>query len=622
MLDYYYCNSALIIYCFTIYLFYVKKHIKDNQSRIFESMLWVSAASCLFDVISEEAIGKIGSWPTGYVYVAILLFYILQSSIPFLSSLYVFTLVDRLRRLNLMEKIILYMPILVTDILLLLNYHTKVFFYFDSNLKYHHGVGYSYLFVHTIYYLVLNMIYIIYYRQYIPRKIRYLLLPFALAVVFFIRIEFRLNLMIHNLGIAFCELLLFIAVQNTEESLVDASGLFTQAALIKRSQLDLKNKSPFTIILIKLEDKAIINYTFGLNYWFAILSEVSAYLTSVCKSDAVYTLQDGLFAIMQRNDLPTEEKNRILNNITYTFKNNKWKVLNTELSLSVQMLEFSYPKDIDEINDVLYYIEYYSKNMITSKNVLLNVTNLNDTIKKYHKELRKALWDIVNSCQYELFFMPIYSAVERRVISREPLLKLPTDPPVYISPAELDNITEDYLRLKHIHESIFEDICKYLNGHPCSTDRIEYMNYKMTAAQLMQEDMIENYSFLIKKYQIDYHRLGIEMSEATVSYVQPTILQNIMSMKSLGVTFILDQFGKGYNSLDYFKYLSFEFVKLDKSIVKACLDNDKGLTVIKSMIAMMKQLKVMIIADGVDTKELADLLISLDVDSLEGSYYL
>jgi EAL domain-containing protein (putative c-di-GMP-specific phosphodiesterase class I) len=325
---------------------------------------------------------------------------------------------------------------------------------------------------------------------------------------------------------------------------------------------------------------------------------------------------------MQRNNFPSDEKDRILRNISNKFKNKKWNVLNTELSLSVQMLEFSYPNEVEEINDILYYIEYYSNNMISSKNVLLNVTNLNDNTNKYHAELRKALWDIINSCQYELFYMPIYSAFEKRIISREPLLKLPTEPTMYISPAELDNITDDYLRLKHIHESIFEDICKYLSEHPCTKDRIEYMNYKITAAQLMQGDMIDNYSFLIRKYQIDYHRLGIEMSESTVSYIQPAILQNIMAMKSYGVTFILDQFGTGYHSLEYFKYLSFEYVKLDKSIVKACLDNDKGLTVLKSMIAMMKQLKVIIIADGVDTKELADLLISLGVDSLEGSYYL
>lgn len=622
MSDYYYSSSALIIYVFTIYLFYIKKHIKDNQSRFFECLLWVSAFSCLFSVISDEAIDRIGSWPTGIVYTAIIIYYILEIIISFISSLYVFTLVDRLRQLNLLEKFILYSPVLVVNILLLLNFKTKLFFYIDSDLTYHHGSWYALLFVYTIYYLVLNVIYIIYYRKFIARKILYLLFPFGLAVILLIRIEFMLNLMLHDFGIAICELLLFIAVQNTEEALVDASGLFTKAALISRSQLDIKNKSPFTIILIKLEDKAIINYTFGLNYWFAILSEVTAYLNTLCKSDSVYTLQDGLFAIMQRNDLPTEEKNQIINYITYKFQYYKWDVLNTKLSLSVQMLELSYPKDIDEVNDILYYIEYYSKNMITSKNVLLNVTDLNDNLKKYHKDVRKALWDIVNSCQYELFYMPIYSVAENRIISREPLLKLPTEPPIYISPAELDNIADDFLRLKHIHESIFEDICKYLSEHPGSSDHMECMNYKMTTAQLMQDDMLENYSYIVKKYKLNYHRLCIEMSEATVSYVQHTVLQNILVMKSLGVTYILDQYGTGYHSLDYFKHLTFEYVKLDKSIVKACLDHDKGLTVLKSMIAMMKQLKVMIIADGVDTKELADLLISLGVDSLEGSYYL
>ncbi len=622
MLSYYYCNSALIIYICTIYLFYVKKHIMDQQSRIFEVLLWISVSSCLFDVISEEAIRHLGNRPSWYVYLTVLIFYLLQIGMPFLSSLYVMTLVDRLRQLNVYEKVLLYTPILVIQLLLLINYHTKLFFYIDSDLNYRHGIGFAFLFVLTVYYIILNVIYLIYYRHYIAKRIRYVLLSFSLSVIFFIGLELRLNLMIQNLGISVCLLLLFIAVQNSEEALVDASGLFTNGAMIKRSQLDIKNKSPFTILLIKLEDKAIINYTFGLNYWFSILSEVSTYLSSVYKSDAAYNLQDGLFAIMLRNGLPLEEKNRIIKNITYKFEYSKWNVLNTELSLSVQMLEFSYPKDIDEINDILYYVEYYSKNLITSRNILLNVADLNDNLKKYHAELKKKFRDIVDSGQYELFFMPIYSANEKRIIAREPLLKLTTEPPIYVSQGELEYISDDYRRLNQIHASIFEDTCRYIKEHPSPTGCLEYVNYKMTAAQLMQEKLIENYSALITKYQIDYHQLGIEMSEAALSYVQPTVFRNILSMKSFGVNFILDHFGTGYNSLDCFKYVPFEFIKLDKSIVKACLDNDKGLTVLKSTIAMMKQMKVMIIADGIDTKELADLLISLGVDNLEGSYYL
>ncbi len=622
LLNYYYCNSALIIYICTIYLFYVKKHIKDKQSRFFELLLWVSMTSCIFDILSEAAIRHIGSIPTWSVYMSVLIYYLLQSSIPFLSSLYILTLIDRLRQLETREKIILFTPILVSGTLLLINYWTKMFFYVDSNMNYRHGVGFALLFVQTGYYLLLNIIYIFYYRKYIARRVRYLLTSFSFVVIFFIALELYLNILIQNFGIAVCQLLLFIVIQNSEESLVDSAGLFTKDALIRRMQLDLKNKSPFTLILIKLEDKAIINYTFGLNYWFAILTEVSSYLSSLGRAYPAINLQDGLFAVMLRNDLSSEEKNRLLNHISVKFEYSKWDILNTKLSLSVQMLELSYPKDIGEINEIIYYIEYYSKNMISSRSVLLTVDELNINLKKYHTELQKKLWDIVESCKYELCFMPLYSVSENRIISREPLLKLPMDPPIYVSPGELDNVTEDYRRLKKIHENIFEDICIYVEELQSSGDDIVYMNVNLTAVQMMQDDLIKHYSALLNKYKIDYHRLGIEMSEATVSYVQPTILQNILSMKSHGVTFILDQFGTGYNSLDYFKYVPFEFVKLDQSIVKACLDNEKGLTVLKSTIAMMKQLQIMIIADGVDSKELADLLISLGVDNLEGPYYL
>lgn len=621
MLQYYYCNSALIIYICTIYLFYIKKHIKDNQSRFFEAMLWAGIVSCFFDMLSEEAIRNVDKVPVWGFYLILSIYFIAQNSIPILSSLYGLTVIGRLKKLLVKEKIILYTPVIISAALVLSNYWTKLVFYIDNDGNYSHGIGFIFLFLQSGYYLILNIVYSSYYKKYIAAKIRYMLIIGSIAIILIILLDLYLNsIMIQSFCIAICLFLVFVVIQNSEEIIVDSSGLFTHYALINQSQLDMINKYPFTILLIKLEDKAIINYTFGLNSWIALLDKVSDYLKSLGRF--VYNLEEGLYAIMLRNDYSPEDKELLMESIASKFESSKWEVLNSELSISVQMLEFSHPEDIGEINDISYYIKYYRENMINANRAFLTVADLNLKLKEQRKEQKKKLWSIIESSQYELCFMPIYCASRQRVISREPLIKLPMNPPVYVSLHELDNETTDYRQLNRIHKKIFEDICIYLKSHPTDADKMEYMNVNMPATQMMQKDLIKQLSSMLQKHMVDYNRIGIELSTVMAFYNQPIIMQNILELSELGTSFILDQFGTGYNSFEYFEEINFEYVKLDKSIVRACLDNEKGLAVINSIIAMMKRLGVMIIADGVDSKELADLLISIGIDNLEGTYYL
>lgn len=620
MLQYHYCISALLIYICTIYLFYVKKHIKDNQSVFFESMLWAGLISCVFNIVSAEAIKYIGEIPSWTFYLIVSIYLIVQSCIPFLSCLYGLTLIGRHNKLTVREQVFLYTPFLLTVILVLTNYWTKLVFYADGDGNNTPGIAFAFILIQTAYYLVLIILYSFYYKMYLAARIRYMLIIGSIGIMIIILLDIvLLNNMIQSLFVSIYLFLAFVIIQNSEEVMVDSSGLLTDYALIKQSQLDMINKYPFTILLIKLEDKAIINYTFGLNSWITLLDKVSDYLKSLGRY--VYKLEDGMYAIMLRNDYSPDDKELLVKSIASKFEFSKWDV-NGDLSTSVQMLELSYPQDIEEIIDISNYIKYYGENMVNTNRAYLTVADLNLKAREQLKERKKKLWDIIESSQYELCFMPIYCVSRQRIISREPLLKLPMNPPVYVSPRELDNETTDYRQLNRMHRKIFEDICIYLKNHPADPDKMEYMNVSIPATQIMHKDFIEQYRLIVKKHMIDFNRIGIELSAVMAFYNQPVIMQNILKLNELGIPFILDQFGTGYNSFEHFEEINFNFVKLDKSIVRACLDNEKGLAVLNGIIAMMKQLDVVIIADGVDSKELADLLISIGIDNLEGTYYL
>ncbi len=623
MLQYYYYNSAIIVYICTIYLFYVKEHIKDNQSRFFEIMLWAGLAASVFDIFSGEAIRNIEKLPIWSFYLILSIYFLVQNSIPLLFSLYGLTLVGRQKKLTAREKILIYTPALITAILILSNHWTKLVFYIDDNGNYTNGIGFVFLLIQTAYYLILNILYSSNYKKYIAARIRYMLIIGSAAIMIIILLDTMLfNIMIHNLCVSICMFLLFVIIQNSEEDIVNSSGLLTNYALLRQSQLDLINNCPFTILLIKLEDKAIINYTFGLNSWIALLNKVSDYLKSLGKLQKAYNLEDGLYAIMFRHDYPLEEKERLIKSIESEFKSSQWDVSDTKLSISVQMLELSYPGDIREINDISYYINYYNLNMVNVNRSLLTVADLNLQLKEQRKVQVNRLWDIIESSQYELCFMPIYCVSENRIIAREPRIKLAMDPPVYVSPRDLDYLTEDYRQLNRLHKKIFDDICIYLKDNPTEGDNMEYVNVSLPVTQMMQEDFAEQYSSILRKHMVDFNRIRIEMSTVMDFYSQPVIEENILKLSNYGVTFILDQYGTGYSSPGYFKDIHFEYVKLDKSVVRTCLENEKGLAILNGIIAMMNRLKVTIIADGVDSKEMADLLISIGIDNLEGTYYL
>lgn len=623
MLQYYYCNSALIVYICTIYLFYVKKRIVDKQSRFFEIMLWIGFSSCCFDILSEEAIRNIDKCPIWLFYLILYIYFILVNSIPFLSSLYELELIDKRRNLKLKEKIRLYAPVMIAMLLILSSYFTKLVFYIDENGEYSHGIGFVYLVIQAGYYFILNIVYIFHYKKIIGRAIRFMIVGMSATIMFIILLDiFLIQALIQSFCISVCLLLLFMVIQNREEELEDVTGLLTSQALIRHVQMDFINQNPFTIILIKLEDKAIINFKLGTNHWFSLINEVSIYLKSLDGLHDVYNITDGLFATKLRGDLPSEKKDKLLKSITSKFTLSKWSVLNMDLSISIRMLEISYPTDIEEVNDLFYYTKFFYENLMNSNSMLLKTADLSIDIKNMFTEKKKGLMNVLDSLQYELCFMPIFSISENKVIAREPLLKLSTVPPIYVSPCDLEHETEDYRKLRKIHLRIFEDICIYIKNNRIHMGNHEIITINVAVTHLMQEGLLEQYSSIIRAYQIDYHIFAIEISEVMDYYNQPVIHRNIEELGKYGIPFVLDQFGTGHSSFDHFKYIPFKYVKLDKDLIRQSFDNEKGNSILKSIIAMMNSLHISIIADGVETKEIADILISLGIDYLQGTYYL
>ena len=100
-----------------------------------------------------------------------------------------------------------------------------------------------------------------------------------------------------------------------------------------------------------------------------------------------------------------------------------------------------------------------------------------------------------------------------------------------------------------------------------------------------------------------------------------TLLKNMRSLMENNMNFALDDYGMGYSNTSTILQYPFHTIKLDKSIVWAAMKNEKAQKLLHHTIAMFRDMGIELVAEGVETSEMAVMLIKMKCDYLQGFLY-
>ncbi len=125
----------------------------------------------------------------------------------------------------------------------------------------------------------------------------------------------------------------------------------------------------------------------------------------------------------------------------------------------------------------------------------------------------------------------------------------------------------------------------------------------------------------IQKNRTIAERLILEISEHT-AYAIPELVRTVMEeLHLLGVTFALDNFGRGFTSLSHLRDMYFDIIKIDGSLTKDLAQNPDNRAMAKALLSMAHALETYVIAEHVETREDAETLITLGYDGLQGYFF-
>lgn len=125
----------------------------------------------------------------------------------------------------------------------------------------------------------------------------------------------------------------------------------------------------------------------------------------------------------------------------------------------------------------------------------------------------------------------------------------------------------------------------------------------ISGRQICAPDFLTKIQDAIAYYDISASQLGIEITETVFIHRTNTVAVTLASLRAIGITISIDDFGTGFSSLEYLKRLPIDELKIDRSFVRdLCVNNDDKV-IIKSIIGLAKNLGLTVVAEGVESDE-------------------
>lgn len=610
---------AVIVAGLAVSFFATRQKSTFLHNKVFLIMCIVSAVCPVFDILASYFLMHPDQGSLFLINSMNYMYMLTHNLLGFLYMLYIYTLGNmNLQNLNWGRRISLFVPITAAILIVLANPMSHAVFYVDSDMIYHRGDSIPFLYLISVYYATYGVLYSFKIKELVSGRIRITLwIYYVVAMGCVIFQFFYPEQLIESFGIA-CSLLLMLFAFQKPEDYVDVSiGIFDHNAFDRFFELRMKSKIEYRLLLISINDIRMIKQTVGVTSSYHILRLMGEYFRSVAGND-VFLITEDCFALAIDNREATAVTQ--LRGAINTRFQEVWEYNGKGIMAGIRMLSLQIPNDADEAETIYNYVDYI-RDLDSTRKDELTARDINLEDGKRQRLVAQAVQEAIEYNRFEVYFQPIYSNVQERIRSAEALLRL-NDPNIgAISPGEFIRIAEQNGMIHKVGEIVLDKVCAFIETSDIMDYGIEYIEVNLSAIQCMQEDLCERILNILNIHGVDPKRINLEITETATTNTPRLLYYNMKQLSDCGISFALDDFGTGYSNMNSLMGLPLELVKFDKTLIDMATESDRGKMILLSSVAMVKKMGLMIVAEGVETKEQLDFILEMGIDYVQGYYF-
>lgn len=617
-MDYDIC--ALVLLVLVLILHEVRRHMAIHRNHVFMCMVFLEILTVLANMAGKWMLTGFDNPSLEQIKIVLGFSYALQYAIPIVLLYYMIVWSGRTLKSSKVSLVLISVPIMVYMVEVIRNFTASHLLYFNEDYGFLETSEIAVLNGMSVYCMLLGLVYgVRFARAGSFRKIYAMALVVILtAVATFLQASMP-DLVFIDFVVAFGILVLYLVAQNPSDMLDSNTQVLNRDMMDELLRVDILSERNFDLIVLALDDFKFVNKTFGVAVGDIMLMQVANFLQDLTTKSRVFRYGSDQFALQVWNGEVKVEK--LLDDITERFRH-PWITEDVSVMMSTTITCVSYPEDGNRLASLIDVIDYSilsAKGQGRGKVVFARDMDLHSLRKE--KAIEKAIEQAMDRDTIEVYYQPIYNTEKKCYTSAEALVRLHDDMLGNISPEVFIPIAEKNGMIVKLGTMIFEKVCRFISENNIKESGIEYIEVNVSVVQCMQRDFVENLMETMEYYHIAPEQINLEVTETAAANSISILQENIEKLYARGISFSLDDYGSGYSTLGYLHQFPFQIIKLDKAMVWDAFANERAGITLKHTVGMLKELKVHIVAEGVETQEQQMHLSNIGCDYLQGWYY-
>ena len=224
--------------------------------------------------------------------------------------------------------------------------------------------------------------------------------------------------------------------------------------------------------------------------------------------------------------------------------------------------------------------------------------------------------------EFCFYLQPKCNAETGAIVGAEALVRWNHPEYGLVSPGEFIPLLERESMVTRFDLFIWRSVCEMLSRWDGEGRNLVPVSVNVSMTDIESIDVARVLGDLLDRFSIDARLLQVEITESAIAHNMDVVEETIRDLHARGIAVLMDDFGSAYSSLNMLKDINVDAIKLDMKFVDLNADNAaKGLKIIESVIDMAYQLRLSIIAEGVQTAEQVSKLRELGCMYIQGYYF-
>ncbi|NCJ07252.1 EAL domain-containing protein [Synechococcales cyanobacterium C] len=374
------------------------------------------------------------------------------------------------------------------------------------------------------------------------------------------------------------------------------------------------------VLFLDLDRFKLINDSLGHMIGDELLIEVSRRLQQCVRDeDTVARLGGDEFVILLEslaNEAEAiETANRILKQIKRGFYLQGHEIF-TSTSIGIALSQAHYEEHEDLLRDAdtaMYQAKQSGKDRYEVFHPGMHSEAL--AALKLENDLRHA----IERQEFQLYYQPIIALGTQQFIGFEALVRWHQPERGVVPPGEFVHLAEETGLIVPLGwwvlRTACEQLCRWHEQY--SLEQPLTISVNISSRQFAQDDFVDRLQVLVESVGLIPGTLKLEITEGVIMEHADSVAEKLMAIKALGISLGIDDFGTGYSSLNYLNQFPVDMLKIDRSFVRKMGQNE-SLEIVKTIVNLAHNLRMGVVAEGVETEEQMARLLAMNCDYAQG----